>query len=144
MIVGFPGETNEDFLQTYNFLKELPVSYLHVFTYSERPGTKAISMEGEVDVFERKKRNHMLRILSEKKKNEFYNSMAGEKLEVLFEHANQNGTMKGFSSNYIRVAHEYKEKFINELTDVEIKDYKDGICSSKILETKNSIDLKAS
>ena len=144
VIVGFPGETNEDFMETYNFLKELPVSYLHVFTYSERPNTKAINLEGVVDVFERRKRNHMLRILSEKKKNEFYNSMTDKNLEVLFEHANHNGIMKGFSSNYIRVEHEYDERFINTLTEVKIEVCKDEICSSKILETKNSIDLKAS
>ncbi len=108
-------------LETYNFLKELPISYLHVFTYSERPNTKAINMEGVVDVFERKKRNHMLRILSEKKKNEFYSSMTGQNLEVLFEHTNHNGIMKGFSSNYIRVEHEYDERFINELTQVKLR-----------------------
>ncbi len=144
VIVGFPGETHEDFLETYKFLKELPISYLHVFTYSERPDTKAINFEGVVDVLERKKRNHMLRILSEKKKNEFYNSMIDHNLEVLFEHSDHNGIMKGFSSNYIRVAHEYDKRFINELTRVKIEDCRDGICHSKIIETKNSIDLKAS
>ncbi len=144
VIVGFPGETQEEFLQTYNFLRELPISYLHVFTYSERPNTKAIDMEGVVDVFERKKRNHMLRILSEKKKHEFCSSMIGEKLEVLFEHTNHSGIMKGFSSNYIRVSHEYEERSINELSTVIVENCSDGICSSNILEKKNSIDLKAS
>ncbi len=144
VIVGFPGETKEEFLETYNFLKELPITYLHVFTYSERPNTKAIKMEGVVDVFERKKRNHMLRILSEKKKHEFYNSMVGQNLEVLFEHSNHDGVMKGFSSNYIRVSHDYNERFVNELSTVTVENCSDGICSSNILEIKNSIDLKAS
>ena len=144
VIVGFPGETKEEFLETYNFLKELPITYLHVFTYSERPNTKAIKMEGVVDVFERKKRNHMLRILSEKKKHEFYNSMVGQNLEVLFEHSNHDGVMKGFSSNYIRVSHDYNERFVNELSTVKVENCSDGICSSNILEIKNSIDLKAS
>ena len=78
VIVGSPGETEERFLETYNFLNELPISYLHVFTYSERPNTKAITMEGAVDVAERRKRNNMLRILSEKKRNEFYRPMIGK------------------------------------------------------------------
>ncbi len=68
VIVGFPGETEEDFIHTHNFLRELPISYLHVFTYSERPDTKAISLPGSVDVQERKRRNNILRILSEKKR----------------------------------------------------------------------------
>ncbi len=69
VIVGFPGETEEDFIHTHNFLRELPISYLHVFTYSERPDTKAISLPGTVDVQERKRRNNILRILSEKKRS---------------------------------------------------------------------------
>ncbi len=144
VIVGFPGETNEDFLETYNFINELPVSYLHVFTYSERPNTKAIAMQNSVDVFQRKKRNHMLRILSEKKKHNFYTSMIGGNLEVLFEHENYGGLMKGFSSNYIRVANQFDEKLLNELTTVKIESCADGLCHSNILETENSIDLKAS
>ena len=88
VIVGFPGESEEDFLDTYNFLKELPVSYLHVFTYSERPNTKAVEMPGQIDPAERKRRNNMLRILSEKKRNEFYRSMIGKELSVLFEGEN--------------------------------------------------------
>src|SRR3972149_51551 len=97
VIVGFPGETNEDFLITHNFLRDLPISYLHVFTYSERPNTKAIELDSKVDVHERRKRNNILRILSDKKRNEFYNQMFGKELDVLFEHENHNGVMKGFS-----------------------------------------------
>lgn len=77
VIVGFPGETEKDFLDTYNFLKELPIAYLHVFTYSERPNTRAIEMPEQVEIIEKKRRNNMLRILSEKKRNEFYRKMLG-------------------------------------------------------------------
>ena len=109
VIVGFPGETDEDFLETYNFLKELPISYLHVFTYSERPDTKAVLMDGHIDVALRKKRNNMLRNLSDKKKNEFYRQMIGAELTVLFEEENHNGFMRGFASNYVRVKHLYNK-----------------------------------
>ncbi len=143
VIVGFPGETEEDFLQTYNFLRDLPVSYLHVFTYSERPDTKAITLPGQVDVFERRKRNNMLRILSEKKKNSFYNEMTGKETEVLFEAENHKGLLKGFSSNYIRVSHPYNPELINELSDVIITQNNEGTCRCRTKEIKKSIDLIA-
>ncbi len=132
VIVGFPGETEEDFLQTYNFLKELPISYLHVFTYSERPDTKAISLDGVVDVYERKRRNNMLRILSEKKRNLFYQSMQGKVVKVLFESENLGGFIKGFSANYIRVSNEFDESLINTLVDVKITGTFDNICTGVI------------
>lgn len=131
VIVGSPGETEVRFLETYNFLKELPVSYLHVFTYSERPNTKAITMEGTVNVAERRRRNNMLRILSEKKRNEFYRSMIGKETDVIFEHQNYDGFMKGFSSNYVRVINNYDEKLINEITRVKINDVKENLCLSE-------------
>lgn len=142
VIVGFPGETEADFLQTYNFLLELPVSYLHVFTYSERPDTKAINMIDKVPVADRKRRNHMLRILSEKKRLAFYNEMKGKDLEVLFESANENGIMKGFSSNYIRVSHAYNESYVNKLSKVKVTDIEREIAYCKIKEMKNSIVLE--
>ncbi|MGE5679546.1 MAG: tRNA (N(6)-L-threonylcarbamoyladenosine(37)-C(2))-methylthiotransferase MtaB [Bacillota bacterium] len=120
VIVGFPGETEEHFLETYEFLKSLPISYLHVFTYSERPNTKAISMPGCVDVQERKRRNNMLRILSEKKRNEFHRRMIGKDLEIIFEHENHNGVMKGFASNYVRVQKPYEDSYINEFVTVTL------------------------
>ena len=80
VIVGFPGETDEDFLITHNFLRDLPISYLHVFTYSERPNTIAIELDSKVDIHERRERNNILRILSDKKRNEFYNQMLGKDL----------------------------------------------------------------
>jgi threonylcarbamoyladenosine tRNA methylthiotransferase MtaB len=143
VIVGFPGETEEDFLTTYNFIKDLPVSYLHVFTYSERPDTKAIIMDGRVDVIERKRRNNMLRILSDKKKNLFYESMAGRELEVLFESVNDNGKIKGFSSNYVRVTSNFDTLLINELSTVKIEGVRDNLCYGTILGNKKSIDLIA-
>ena len=133
VIVGFPGETEEDFLDTYNFLKELPITYLHVFTYSERPNTKAINMEGSVDVSERKRRNKMLRILSEKKRNEFYRRMNGKESLVLFEEENENGFMKGFTSNYVRVIHPYNDALINNFTKVKIGGIDRKFCTAKLI-----------
>lgn len=102
VISGFPGEDENDFLDTYNFLKDMPVSYLHPFTYSERPDTKAIDFQGKVDVAIRRKRTNMLRILSEKKRFEFFQKASDSVLNVLFESNNEEGRIKGFSSNYIR------------------------------------------
>lgn len=133
VIVGFPGETEEDFLDTYNFLKELPITYLHVFTYSERPNTKAINMDGSVDVSERKRRNKMLRILSEKKRNEFYRRMNGKESLVLFEEENENGFMKGFTSNYVRVIHPYNDELINNFTKVKIGGIDRKFCTAKLI-----------
>lgn len=115
VIVGFPGETEEKFLETYTFLNELPISYLHVFTYSERENTEAAEMEGIVPVAERKRRNKMLRILSEKKKMAFYQTQLGKTLPVLWEHENKNGMMFGFTENYVRVQKPFDEKSINEI-----------------------------
>lgn len=134
VIVGFPGETEEDFMDTYNFLKELPVSYLHVFTYSERPDTKAINFDGVVNHAERKRRNNMLRILSEKKRNEFYRKMTGRELEILFEHENHDGHMKGFASNYVRVQHEYDNELVNVFSNVIIEEVNGEVCSGKVVK----------
>lgn len=120
VIVGFPGETEEHFLETYNFLKDLPVSYLHVFTYSERPDTKAINLPGQVNHQERKRRNNMLRILSVKKRNEFYSSMLNKSSGVLFEHQNHHGHMHGFASNYVKVEMNFDGERINKISDVKI------------------------
>ncbi|OGU76929.1 MAG: tRNA (N(6)-L-threonylcarbamoyladenosine(37)-C(2))-methylthiotransferase MtaB [Ignavibacteria bacterium RBG_16_34_14] len=144
VIVGFPGETEEDFLQTYNFLNELPVSYLHVFTYSERPDTKAIEIENPVDIYERRKRNNMLRILSEKKRYKFYKEMIGKDLDVLFETENFNDKIKGFSSNYVRVSLDYNPNLVNQVVTISIDDIIDNCCSGTIKGTKNSIELIAS
>lgn len=130
VIVGFPGETEEKFLETYNFIKELPITYLHVFTYSERENTEAAEMEGVVPISERKKRNKMLRILSEKKKMEFYQTQLGKTLPVLWEHENKNGRMFGFTENYVRVQKPFDESSVNEIEMVKLdKMQEDGTVS---------------
>jgi len=115
VIVGFPGETEELFMETYNFLNELPITYLHVFTYSERENTEAAAMEGIVPLPERKKRNKMLRILSEKKKMAFYQSQIGKTLPVLWEHENKDGKMFGFTENYVRVQKDFDAASVNQI-----------------------------
>lgn len=115
VIVGFPGETEELFMETYNFLNELPITYLHVFTYSERENTEAAAMEGIVPIPERKKRNKMLRILSEKKKMAFYQTQLGKTLPVLWEHENKDGKMFGFTENYVRVQKDFDEASVNQI-----------------------------
>lgn len=121
VIVGFPGETQELFLETYHFLSNLPISYLHVFTYSERENTEAAAMEGTVPVQERKKRNKMLRILSEKKKTAFYESQLGKRFPVLWEHENKEGAMYGFTENYIRVQKPFDADSINQIEVVSLQ-----------------------
>lgn len=121
VIVGFPGETEKKFLETYKFLSELPISYLHVFTYSERDNTEAVKMEGVVPISERKKRNKMLRILSEKKKMAFYQSQIGKTLPVLWEHEEKNGMMFGFTDNYVRVQKPYDPASINRVEKVKLE-----------------------
>lgn len=122
VIVGFPGESEEDFLETYNFLNELPISYLHVFTYSERENTDAVGMDGTVSMKERNKRSKMLRILSDKKKRAFYEQNTGLEATVLFEEDIENGLMYGFTENYIRVAAKYDPILVNELKRVKLVD----------------------
>ena len=120
VIVGFPGETDELFLETYNFLNELNISYLHVFTYSERANTRAVDMEGVVPMKKRNERSKMLRILSEKKRRKFYEENLGQTFTVLFEEDIEDGMMHGFTENYIRVAAKYDPMLINELKVVTL------------------------
>jgi threonylcarbamoyladenosine tRNA methylthiotransferase MtaB len=120
VIVGFPGETDEDFLDTYHFLKELPVSYLHVFTYSERPNTDADKMDKVVPMKVRNERSKMLRSLSEKKKRAFYEENLGREEVVLFEKDIHDGLMEGFTDNYVRVVAKYDPILINELKKVKM------------------------
>lgn len=108
VIVGFPGETEEAFMETYNYLNELNISYLHVFTYSERANTTAKKMDGVIPMNIRKERSKMLRILSEKKKRAFYESQVGKSGTVLWESQNDNGYINGFTENYIKVKHPTK------------------------------------
>src|SRR6478735_4149539 len=120
VIVGFPGETEEDFLDTYNFLNELDISYLHVFPYSERDNTLAENMPGVVPQKERNRRADMLRILSEKKKRFFYEQHIGMETNVLFEADITDGIMEGFTENYIRVAVKYDPILVNETKKVRL------------------------
>lgn len=120
VIVGFPDETEEEFLKTYNFLNELDVSYLHVFTYSERPNTAAAKMDGVVSKKDRNKRSKMLRILSEKKRRKFYENNLGRTERVLFENDVEDGNMHGFTNNYIRVSAKFDPLLINEMREVEL------------------------
>ncbi|SNR94659.1 threonylcarbamoyladenosine tRNA methylthiotransferase MtaB [Belliella buryatensis] len=126
VIVGFPGETDELFLETYNFLNGLDISYLHVFTYSERANTRAVEMEGVVPIKVRNERSKMLRILSEKKKRKFYEENLGKTLTVLFEDDVENGKMHGFTENYIRVTAKYDPILINELKTVTLASINDS------------------
>lgn len=122
VIVGFPGETKEQFLETYDFINGLDVSYLHVFTYSERANTRAVNMDTVIPVAERKERNKMLRILSEKKKRHFYSEHLNTTRTVLFEAENDGGYMYGFTDNYIKVAVPYNEELVNTIQPVTLRD----------------------
>jgi threonylcarbamoyladenosine tRNA methylthiotransferase MtaB len=115
VITGFPGETDQDFLETYNFLNELDISYLHVFTYSERANTPAIEMEDPVPMAIRKERNKMLRILSSRKLRLFYESQLGREMPVLFEADHKDGIMHGYTPNYIKVKAGYDSTLINNI-----------------------------
>jgi len=121
VIVGFPGETHEDFLETYQFLNELDISYLHVFTYSERENTLATGMPGVVPGNHRSDRSKMLHILSDKKRRKFYEDNLGQESVVLFENDIEDGRMHGFTENYIRVAANYDPLLINELKKVRLE-----------------------
>lgn len=125
VIVGFPGETQEHFLETYNFVNELDVSYLHVFTYSERANTRALKIRPVVPMNERKKRNKMLRILSEKKKRKFYGEHVSTERKALFEMERDGGTMYGFTDNYIKVAVPYDEELVNTIQPVVLGEVSD-------------------
>ena len=122
VIVGFPGETGEDFLDTYKFLNELDISYLHVFTYSERENTLAASMPDVVPGSVRADRSKMLHILSDKKRRRFYEENLGVESSVLFENDVEGGMMHGFTENYIRVTAKYDPVLINEIVRVKLVD----------------------
>ena len=120
VIVGFPGETDEHFLETYHFLNELDISYLHVFTYSERDNTKAVLMDGVVPDAVRAKRSKMLRGLSAKKRNAFYESQLGKEKTVLFESDNKQGYIHGFTENYVKVKAPWDPALVNTLHKVKL------------------------
>ncbi|OIQ35548.1 MAG: tRNA (N(6)-L-threonylcarbamoyladenosine(37)-C(2))-methylthiotransferase MtaB [Bacteroidetes bacterium MedPE-SWsnd-G1] len=128
VIVGFPGETDELFLETYNYLNELDISYLHVFTYSERPNTEAVDMDGVVPKNKRAKRSKMLRGLSVKKRRAFYESQIGNTLTVLFESENKEGYIHGFTENYVKVKTPWNPELVNTLHKVTLTEIdEDGL-----------------
>ncbi len=120
VIVGFPGETDELFLETYHFLNELDISYLHVFTYSERDNTVAAEMDNVVPQKVRSKRSKMLRGLSAKKRRAFYESQLGSIRTVLFEGENKEGYIHGFTENYVKVKAPWNPELVNELKQIEL------------------------
>lgn len=122
VIVGFPSETEEDFLETYQFLNELDVSYLHVFTYSERANTAALDIQPVVPKAERSRRSKMLRILSEKKRRHFYEQHLGATRSVLFEGEEHKQQMHGFTDNYVKVTTAFDAKLINQTKLVQLQD----------------------
>lgn len=140
VIVGFNGETHEDFLDTYNFLNELDVSYLHVFTYSERANTHAVKMAGKVPMAERNERSKMLRSLSEKKRRKFYEEQLSKTKTVLFEADEENGMMFGFTENYVKVTAKYDPVLVNELKKIRLTGINgEGIAEIEEAETEQLI-----
>lgn len=138
VIVGFPGETREDFIDTYNFLNDLDISYLHVFTYSERENTIAAQMDGAVPGAQRSDRSKMLHILSEKKRRAFYESQLGECGDVLFEADEKDGYMHGFSKNYVKVRTLYDPLLVNEVVPVKFMDVTDS-CEVEVEEIPETL-----
>ena len=135
VIVGFPGETDEHFLDTYNFLNELDISYLHVFTYSERDNTEAADMSNVVPQKVRAKRSKMLRGLSVKKRRSFYESQLGKTRTVLFEGENKEGYIHGFTENYVKVKTPWNPELVNTLHKISLTniDY-DGLVRFEFVE----------
>ncbi len=130
VIVGFPGETNDDFEDAYNFIESLAVTNLHVFSYSERPGTKALQLDGKVDEREKRRRSQLLHELSETKKKYFYNQQIGKTVDVLWESDKINGFMHGFTGNYVKVRTNFDASLINKITKVKIINVnEDDTCS---------------
>ena len=134
VIVGFPGETDEEFIDSYNFLNELEISYIHVFTYSERANTSAPKLGETIPMSTRKERSKMLHILSEKKKRAFYEQTIGSIRTVLFESEEDNGMMYGFTENYIKVKYPFNESLINTCQKIKLLEIdRDGIVKIELL-----------
>ncbi|MEM9051641.1 MAG: radical SAM protein [Bacteroidota bacterium] len=134
VITGFPGETEEEFMVTYDFLKELPVSYLHAFTYSERANTTAVRLQDVVPKEERYERTKRLRILSHKKKKAFYQDQLGTYRNVLVEGEKDKGMMNGFTENYVKVKFPFDEILINTIQRVELREMdRDGLVKVELL-----------
>ena len=138
VIVGFPGETEEDFMETHEFIQELPVSYLHVFTYSERPNTTALRLKGRVPNAERNERHTMLVSLSEKKRRLFYEENMGKEFPVLWEQQRHGEMMQGFTSNYIKLKTAYDPAKVNTIENLLLEEIDaDGVMVGKVVELLN-------
>ena len=136
VIVGFPGETDEDFEDSYEFIRDLDISYLHVFTYSERANTSAPKLGEKVPMEKRRERSKRLHILSDKKKRQFYEQNIGAVRKVLFEEEESEGFMNGFTENYIKVKAPYNYDLVNQVVPVKLETIdRDGIFDVTILET---------
>jgi threonylcarbamoyladenosine tRNA methylthiotransferase MtaB len=134
VIVGFPGETDEDFLTTVSFLKDLDISYLHVFTYSERANTGAPKLGVKVPMETRRERSKILHLLSDRKKRAFYETQVGQKRHVLFEQEENEGFLHGFTDNYIKVKTPYNAALVNQIIPVELTEIdRDGLMKCNIL-----------
>ncbi len=134
VIVGFPGETDEEFMDTIDFLKDLDISYLHVFTYSERANTTAVKLGNPVPMSIRRERSKMLHILSDKKKRAFYEQNIGTERTVLFEHEEDEGVMYGFTENYVKVKFPYKPEMANTFHKIKLTEIdRDGIMKCVLL-----------
>ncbi len=135
VIVGFPGETDEEFMDTIDFLKDLDISYLHVFTYSERANTTAVKLGSPVAMAVRRERSKMLHILSDKKKRGFYEQNIGTERTVLFEHEEDEGVMYGFTENYVKVKYPYAADMANSFHKVKLTEIdRDGIMKCTLLK----------
>lgn len=140
VIVGFPGETDELFLETYHFLNDLDISYLHVFTYSERDNTPAAEMDGVVSAKVRNKRSKMLRGLSVKKRRAFYESQLGTTHTVLFEGENKLGYIHGFTENYVKVKAPWNPELVNTLKEITLtKIDEDGLVRFEEIEIPHAV-----
>ncbi len=136
VIVGFPGETNEDFMETIDFLKDLDISYLHVFTYSERANTGAPKLGEAVPMEVRRERSKQLHLLSDRKKRQFYLENVGSQRSVLFEQEEDEGLMYGFTENYIKVKYPYNSQLVNTFQEIRLTEVdRDGIMKCELLST---------
>jgi threonylcarbamoyladenosine tRNA methylthiotransferase MtaB len=135
VIVGFPGETDEDFMDSVNFLKDLDISYLHVFTYSERANTGAPKLGEKVPMEVRRERSKQLHLLSDRKKHQFYTENIGTERTVLFEHEEDEGIMYGFTENYVKVKFPYQQELTNTFQKIRLTEIdRDGIMKCELIE----------
>lgn len=140
VIVGFPGETDEDFMETVNFLKDLDVSYLHVFTYSERANTGAPKLGEKVPMEVRRERSKQLHLLSDRKKRQFYLENEGTERQVLFEQEEEEGTMFGFTENYVKVKFPFDSNLTNTFQSIRLLETdRDGIMKVELINIKETV-----